>query len=170
MEFSELIKARFACKAFDAAPVERARLQAVLEAGRLAPTAKNGQIQRVYVIESAKGLAAVDAATPCRYGAPVVIAVAYDSTLAFTYPGGKYSSGAEDATIVATHMVLAAKNEGLDTCWVNFFDPDKLAAALGLPENHVIVMLMPIGRAAPGAAPLENHFSRKPLKETVACI
>jgi len=88
----------------------------------------------------------------------------------FTYPGGKYDSGAEDATIVATQMILAAENEGVDSCWLNFFDPDKLAKELGLPDNEVILMLMDLGYAAEGAGPLPNHANRKDLSETVSYI
>ena len=56
--------------------------------------------------------------------------VAFDRTNVFTYPGGKRDSGVEDATIVATHMILAAANAGVDSCWVNFFDPEQLAKEL----------------------------------------
>ena len=55
-------------------------------------------------------------------------------------------------------------------CWVNFFDPDKLAKALGLPESEEIVMLLDLGHAAEGAGPLPNHSSRKPLSETVTFL
>ena len=48
----------------------------------------------------------------------------------FTYPGDKLDSGVEDTTIVATHMLLAAANEGVDSCWLNYFDPDKLAESM----------------------------------------
>ena len=149
---------------------EEEKLRAILEAGRLAPTAKNLQEQHVYVLRSAEALAKVDAATPCRYGAPVVLAVAFDRENVFTYPGGKRDSGVEDATIVATHMILAAANEGVDSCWVNNFDPEKLAAALGLPEREDILMLMDLGYAAEGAGPLPNHGKRKPLAETVSSL
>ena len=88
----------------------------------------------------------------------------------FTYPGGKRDSGVEDATIVATHMILAAADEGVDSCWVNFFDPEKLGAALGLPENEEILMVMDLGYAAEGAGPLANHNSRKALSETVSYL
>lgn len=103
-----------------------------------------------------KGLAKIDAATPCRYGAPICLVVAYDRSNMFTYPGGKHTSGAEDAAIVATHMLLAAANAGVDSCWINFFDPEKLAAELGLPENEEVLMLMDLGYAAEGAGPLEE--------------
>lgn len=66
----------------------------------------------------------VDEVTPCRYGASTVLLVTYDKTNVFTYPGGSRDSGIEDATIVATHMMLAAKNQGVESCWINFLDPD----------------------------------------------
>ena len=136
----------------------------------MAPTAKNLQEQHIYVAQSKEALAAIDSCTPCRYGATTVLVVAWDKNNVFTYPGGKRDSGAEDATIVASHMVLAAHNAGVDSCWVNFFDPELLAQALNLPENEEVLMLLDLGFAAPGAEPLANHFSRKPIEETVTRI
>ena len=170
MEFKKVISARYSCKKYSDKKVESEKLNAILEAGRLAPTAKNLQEQRVYVVQSESGLAAIDKVTPCRYGAPTVLVVAFDKNNVFTYPGEKRDSGVEDATIVATHMVLAAADEGVDSCWVNFFDPDKLAAELDLPENEEILMVMDLGYAAEGAGPLANHGSRKPLSETVSYL
>ena len=167
MEFSELVKARYSCKKFDGRPVEDAQLAAILEAGRLAPTAKNLQEQRVYVMRSPEALAKVDEITPCRYGAATVLVVAFDKANVFVYPGEKYDSGVEDAAIVATHMLLAAKDAGVDSCWLNRFDPDEAAKILGLPENERVLMLMDLGYAAEGAGPLPNHESRKGLGETV---
>ena len=170
MEFKEVIEKRYSCRKFDGRKIERAQLEAILEAGRIAPTAKNLQEQRIYVIESEQALEAVDRLTPCRYGAPTVLAVAYDKNSVFTYPGGRVNSGAEDATIVATHMILAAANEGVDSVWLNFFDPDIAAKELGLPENEEIVMMMPLGFAAEGAGPSPQHASKKKLAETVKYI
>ena len=170
MEFKEVVKTRYSCKKYSSRQVEQEKLNAILEAGRLAPTAKNLQEQHVYVVQSAEGLAKIDAVTPCRYGAPTVVVVAFDKNNVFTYPGGKRDSGVEDATIVATHMILAAANEGVDSCWVNFFDPEKLASDLALPENEEVLMVMDLGYAAEGAGPLANHASRKTLAETVTCL
>ena len=170
MEFKEVVKERYACKKYSGEPVEQEKLEAILEAGRLAPTAKNLQGQHIYVLQSEDALAKVDAVTPCRYGAPVVLAVAFDKNNVYTYPGGKRSSGIEDASIVATHMILAAADEGVNSCWVNNFDPEKMEESLGLPENEEILMLMDLGYAAEGAGPLPNHSSRKPLTETVTYI
>ncbi|MBR2521138.1 MAG: nitroreductase family protein [Oscillospiraceae bacterium] len=170
MEFKEVIKNRYSCKKYSGRQVDKEKLNAILEAGRLAPTAKNLQEQHVYVVQSEEALAKIDAATPCRYGAPTVLVVAFDRDNVFTYPGEKRDSGVEDATIVATHMILAAADEGVDSCWLNFLDPDALAKALGLPENEEILMVMDLGYAAEGAGPLPNHSSRKPLSETVSYL
>ena len=168
MEFTQVIESRYSCKNFSARQLTPAQLDAILAAGRVAPTAKNLQEQRIYVIQSAQGLAKIDAATPCRYGAPTCLVVAFDRSNVFTYPGGKRDSGVEDASIVATHLMLAAANAGVDSCWLNFFDPDELAKELGLPENEEVLMILDLGYAAEGAGPLANHGSRKPLSETVA--
>ncbi len=167
MEFKEVVKNRYSCKKYSDRQIESEKLTAILEAGRLAPTAKNLQEQRIYVLQSAESLAKIDAATPCRYGAPTVLAVAFNKNDVFTYPGGRRDSGVEDASIVATHLMLAAADEGVDSCWLNFFDPDKLASALGLPDDEEILMLLDLGYAAEGAGPLPNHTNRKELRETV---
>ena len=170
MDFKEVVKNRYSCKKYSDRQVEAEILDAILAVGRLAPTAKNLQEQHIYVVQSAEGLAKIDGVTPCRYGAPTVLVVAFDKNNVFTYPGGKRDSGVEDATIVATHMILAAADEGVDSCWVNFFDPEKLEAALDLPENEEILMVMDLGYAAEGAGPLANHNSRKALSETVSYL
>ena len=170
MEFSKVIEERYACKKFDGRKIEKAQLDAILEAGRLAPTAKNLQEQRIYVIQSEEGLAKIDALTPCRYGAATVLAVAFDKAHVFVYPGEKRNSGVEDATIVATHMMLAAKNAGVESCWINFFDPDAAAKMLNLPENEEILMLLDLGYAAEDAKPLAPHSQRKTLSETVVYL
>ena len=167
MDFSEVIKNRYSCKKFSDKEVEKEKLDRILEAGRVAPTAKNLQEQHIYVVQSEKGLEAIDKVTPCRYQAPVVLVVAYNKNNVFTYPGGKRDSGIEDASIVATHMMLAAYNEGVDSCWINFFAPDELAQALNLPEEEEILMLLDLGIAAEEAGALPNHNSRKDLAETI---
>ncbi len=171
MDFKEVISKRYSCKKYDSArQISQAQLNAILEAGRLAPTAKNLQEQHIYVAQSAEALAKIDAATPCRYGAPTVLVVAFDKNNVYTYPDGTRQSGIEDAAIVATHLMLAAANEGVDSCWLNCVHIDQLHAALSLPDNEEILMLLDLGFAAPDTAPLANHFSRKPLADTVCTL
>ncbi len=109
MDFKEVVTARYSCKKFSDKQVEKEQLEAILDAGRLAPTAKNLQEQHVYVVQSPEYLAKIDQETPCRYGAPTVLVVAFDKNNVFTYPGEKRDSGVEDATIVATHLILAVR-------------------------------------------------------------
>ncbi|HJG07034.1 MAG TPA: nitroreductase family protein [Megamonas hypermegale] len=170
MEFTEVVKNRYSCKKFNDSKITAQQLNEILEAGRLAPTAKNLQEQHIYVVQSEEGLAKIDKVTPCRYGATTVLVVAFDKNNVFTYPGGKRNSGIEDASIVATHMILAAHNAGVDSCWINFFDPEVLAKELNLPENEEVLMLLNLGFAAEGTKALPNHFSRKELTQTVSYL
>ena len=167
MEFTTVVNERYACKKYDGRPVPRELLLQILEAGRVAPTAKNLQGQRIYVLESAEALQKFDEASPCRYGAQTVLVVAYDLNEVFHYPGGKRNSGQEDASIVATHLMLAAKNAGVESCWINRFDPEEMARVLELPENEEVLMALDLGYPAEGAGPLPNHENRKALEETV---
>lgn len=170
MDFKQLAGKRFSCKKYAEKALESDKLLYILECGRLAPTAKNLQEQHIYVAQSPEALAAIDQCTPCRYGAPTVLVVAFNKNNVYTYPGGKRTSGIEDAAIVATHLMLAAADAGVDSCWLNNFDPDRLHSLLRLPDDEEILMLLDLGYAAPDAAPLPNHSSRKPLDETVNYI
>ncbi len=170
MEFMDAVRERFSCKKYGGKQVSPEKLTQILEAGRLAPTAKNLQEQHIYVLQSEDALAKIDAVTPCRYGAPIVLIVAFDKYNVFTYPGGKRDSGIEDAAIVATHLTIAAADAGVNSCWINNFDPDRLAELMQLPEHEEILMLLDLGYAAEGAGPLPNHGKRKPLSETVTYL
>ena len=64
-------------------------------------------------------------------------------------------------------MLLAAKDAGVDSCWINRFNPAELKEKLGLPEQEEVLMLMDLGFAAEGVGPLANHEKRKPLEDTV---
>lgn len=166
MEFKELAKARFSCRKFIDKQITKEQLQEILEIGRIAPTAKNIQEQRIFVVQTPEGLAKIDEVTPCRYGAPTVLVVGYDKDEAYNYEDGT-CGGMEDATIVATHMILAAANVGVDSCWLNRFNPSTAGKVLGLPDNVQVVMLLDLGYAAEGVVPAPKHDEKKPLEETV---
>lgn len=168
--FMDIVRSRYSCRDFDSTQVKQEHLDTILEAGRLAPTAKNLQEQHIYVCQSQESLAKIDSISPCRYGAPTCLVVTWDATNVFTYPGNQQNSGAEDATIVATHMMLAAKSVGVESCWVNYFDPDAMRNALNISKNEVVLMILPIGYAGKQAAPSQSHTSRKPLEETVTYL
>lgn len=170
MEFTDVVRERFSCKSYDGRKVEQDKLERILEAGRLAPTAKNLQEQHIYVLQSEEALAKVDLVTPCRYNAGTCLLVAFDKNNVYTYPGSQRESGVEDATIVATHLMLAAANEGINSCWLNCIDLEKAHSEFGLPDNEEVLMILDLGYGAEGAGPLANHSNRKPLSETVSYL
>ena len=170
MDFLELAKQRYSLKKYDGKKVGKDLLDLILEAGRLAPTAKNLQNFFIYVAESDDSLAKVDQVTPCRYGASTVLILTYDKSKVFTYPGGKYDAGFEDTAIVASHIILAAKSVGVDSCWINNMNPDQVREVFGLSEDEVVVCLIDLGYPAEGAGPLANHTKKKQIAEIVKYI
>ena len=167
-DFLELAKARFSVKRFADKPLEDDVLDKILTAGMVAPTAKNSQPQRVYVLKSAEALAKVRALTPCAFNAPVVLLIAYNKDEQWSNPleAGIYS-GVEDVSIVATHMMLAAFDLGVGSCWVNYFPNTETGRAFGLPDNEVPILLMPLGYAPEGAEPLPPHFVIRDKSELI---
>lgn len=170
MDFIKLARDRYSLKKYDGRKVPKDKLDLILEGGRLSPTAKNLQNYKIYVAESDQALAKVDQVTPCRYGAGTVLVLTYDDNQVFTYPGGKYDSGFEDTAIVATHIILGAKAVGVDSCWLNNFDPDQAREIFDLPANEVVVCLIDLGFPAEGAGPLANHTKRKDISDLVEYI
>ena len=170
MDFRKVVENRYSCKSFDGRKVEQAILDRILAAGRVAPTAKNLQEQHIYVLQSDEALEKVDMVTPCRYNAGTCLLVAFDKNNVYTYPGSQRESGIEDATIVATHLMLAAANEEVDSCWLNCIDLAKAHELFGLPENEEVLMILDLGYASEGTGPLGHHGSRKPLTETVTYL
>jgi len=170
MDFNEVIKQRYSCRSFADRQLSDEDLNAILEAGRIAPTAKNFQEHHIYVVQSPELLAKVDECSRCRFGAPTVLILTYDRNNQYTYPKSTKQSGIEDVSIVATHMMLAATNVGVGSCWINSLLADKLQETFSLPENEDVVMMLILGYPSENAAPLEMHFTRKPIEENVTFL
>ncbi len=167
MNFLDLAKSRFSCRAFSATPVEEEKLQLVLEAGRIAPTATNSQPVRVFVLESEGAIAKIRQATRMAYNAPVVLMVCYDSAVSYKAINhhDDHDCEFEDASIVTTHMMLEAKSLGLDTLWARGFNAQEIANAFALPENLKLVCLLDLGYADPeNGKPSPRHSLRNPLE------
>ena len=168
MSFLELAKERYAVRAFKDTAVENEKIQLILEAAKLAPTACNNQPQKIYVVKSEEKLKALAALTPCTFAAPVVFVVGYDndrSAKGMIYEGHDF--GDTDAAIVCTHMMLEAKELGLGSCWVGYFNEAKVKEALGLPENIRVRDLLPVGYAAENAAPAPLHTKYRDMGDMV---
>ena len=167
MTFDEMVDARYSVKKFSGQPVEGNKLDRILKTASKAPTARNAQAARIYVLQSEEAVKKANELTRCIYGAPVVLLLTYNEDEIFHYPESDHHSGDEDCSIVATHIMFAAVEEGLGTCWVNFFTPAKAKEIFDLPDNEEPVLLMPIGYAAPGFKPLPKHTDKRPLEEIV---
>ena len=106
MDFLELAKNRYSERFFDSRPIEQEKLNRILEAGRVVPTACNYQPQHFYVIRSAQGLQTLKQVTHFHYNVPVMILVCYDAREVWHNPGDRYyrnyNSGEQDASIAAT--------------------------------------------------------------------
>ena len=167
MELLELAKARYSVRKFADKPVEEEKLQKVLAAGACAPTAKNQQPQKIYVLESAEAIEKIRGITRCAFNAPVVLMVCGCTDQAWVNPFNDRSSAEMDCSIVTTQMMLEAQELGLGTCWVCWFDTALTKQTFNIPENEEIYALLPMGYPAESSHPSGLHDDRKPLEETV---
>ena len=122
MDFLTLAKKRCSVRQYQDKPVEQEKLDLILSAGRVAPTAANKQPQRIVVIQSAEGLEKLKKAANV-YGAPLAMIVCADHQSSWKRPFDGKDAADIDATIVTTHMMLQAAGLGLGSIWVCFFDP-----------------------------------------------
>jgi len=165
MEYSQLISARYSVRAYRPDPVEDEKLQTVLEAGRLAPTAANRQPFRIIVMHTAGREEEIGKiyGRPWFVQAPLVLGVCVISSLAWVRESDRFNARMIDAAIVTDHMILAAANLGLGTCWVAAFNPQAARSVMQLPEEAEPVIFTPLGY--PDDQPGEKV--RKPLDELV---
>jgi nitroreductase len=164
MEFSKLIQERYAVRAYMPDPVEDEKLEKVLEAACLAPTAANRQPFQLLVIhtEGREEELCEIYRRAWFVEAPLVICACALEGRGWTRRDGK-SYVDVDVAIAMDHLILAAANEGLGSCWVADFDPDAARRVLGLPDEVEPIAFTPLGYPAdePGTK------KRKPLDELV---
>jgi nitroreductase len=149
MDVFEAIKKRKSVRAYLDKPIEEEKLNAVLEAGRLAPSASNRQEWRFVIVRDGKVRRKLgEAANGQSFAgeAPVVIvacAVTDEHVMSCGQPCYPI-----DVTIALDHISLAAVEQGLGTCWIGAFNEAKVKEILGIPEEVRVVELMPIGYPA----------------------
>lgn len=173
MDFLELTRQRYSERFFDSTKmVEQEKIDRILEAARLSPTAANKQPQRLYVLKSKEALQKAQSASfSSLYGAPVVILLCYDLDSVWHNQRETllpdYNSGEQDCGIVATQMMYAAEEQGVHTIWIRGFDAGALQRVFELPANMIPAMMLPIGYPSANSAPSPKHFERKALEEIV---
>ena len=168
--FMRILESRYSCHAFNNYPVSESRLKMILEAGRLAPSAKNLQPTRIWVIRSEEALARLRSVHPC-YGAPVVLVVGCRNEEAWTRESDGVNAAKTDAAIVLAHLMLTATDAGLANMWIWDFDPRKIREVFPEMREHGIYGLLAIGHPAKGEGdPTELHSVRKTLDEMVTTL
>lgn len=165
MEFLELATKRFSVRKFEEKPVEDEKLQKIMEAGRVAPTAKNLQPTKVYLLKSDAALEKIRAITPATFKAPAVFLVCTDAANAWVNPFDDFNSHVMDSSIICAHMMLEAEDLGLGSTWVCWFDSAKVKEAFSLPEGIQPRCLLPVGYPAADVKPGPMHAQRKPIEE-----
>jgi nitroreductase len=167
MEFYDVLKKRKSIRKYRPNPVSDDALNRILEAGRIAPSAKNIQPWHFIVVrDQSTKESLIDACRGQRFiaEADVVLCGCASEKIAWGHMGGYMSAFAIDLTIAFEHMILAAANEGLATCWIGAFEEKKVKEILQVPDDVRVVALTPIGYAAEGA----KERGRKPLEEIVS--
>jgi nitroreductase len=168
MDFFDIIQTRRSIRLYQEAPIEPEKLQTILEAANIAPSAGNLQGFEIYLVtrlETRQAL--VRAALGQEFIAQAPVALVFCANPERSAPRygkrGRQLYSVQDATIACTFAMLAATALGLSTVWVGAFDDDGVRQAVGLPADLLPVAVLPIGYAAESPAPRP----RRSLQEIV---
>jgi len=169
MEYTELIHTRQSVRNYDPTrPVPKEILEKILDAGRLAPSARNYQPWKFLVISSPVMLEKVRACYSRDWfkEAPQILVLLGLKNQAWNRSYDGYNSIETDVAIAMTHIILAAENEGVGACWVAAYNPALLNEAIKPGENQLIFGITPLGYPKPG---FQKTFmkKRKSLEEIV---
>jgi nitroreductase len=168
MDFTKVISGRESIRSYDPTkPVDKAVLERILDAGRIAPSAANRQPWRFLLISSREMLSQIRKSYPKSWfiDAPHVLIVAGRTGEAWARQDG-WNSIETDLAIAMDHMLLAAENEGVATCWVANYDPTVLRSTLSLSTEDRVYAITPLGYPRPGFAK-KGQRQRKSLTDVV---
>ncbi|MBQ3834847.1 MAG: nitroreductase family protein [Elusimicrobia bacterium] len=168
MDFLEMATKRYSERAFANTPIEKEKLDKILEAGRIVPTACNFQPQRFYILKSPTALEKVKTVSLATYNAPVVILVCYDKNEVWKNRKEEgYDSGEQDIAIAATTMMYEAESLGVHSLWIRGFNSKTASEVFDLPENIVPGMMLALGYPSEKSKPSDWHFARKNIEHFV---
>ncbi|NIZ41275.1 nitroreductase family protein (plasmid) [Entomospira entomophila] len=163
--FMNLAKSRSSIRKYQETPVEREKLITILEAGRIAPTAANKQPTTFMILQN-EDLHHLD--NVCQsHGAPLAIIICADKNIAWTRPFDQHQMIDIDATIATDHMMLAAEDLGLSSCWITYFDPQQLISNFNIPAHMVPVNILVIGYATEKHSSDRHEQTRKSLSQYI---
>ena len=169
-DFLTLAQERYSVRQFDPRPVAQQDIDRILRAGQLAPTACNNQPQKIFVIQSPETLVKLPLATKCHFNAPLGMLVCWDTDRSWKRKYDGQDSGWVDASIVTTHMMLAAHEAGVGSTWVMYFDPEAMRTQFELPENLIPAALLVMGYPAKDAQVNPLHHQTRELNDMVTVL
>lgn len=163
MLFTKLAHERYSVRAFKTTTVEKEKIQKIIEAANLAPTATNAQPFHIWAVQSKTGVQKINETTNCGFGAPAILVLGANTEKAWTREEDNHNFADVDAGIVGTHILFAIQEQGLGTTWVGRVDPTKLIERFPQMKGYDIVGIFPIGYPADTKAgqPGKNHTKRK---------
>jgi nitroreductase len=162
MEFMDVISKRRSVRKYKSDPVSKEDVEYIVEAARLAPSWANSQCFKFVVVTDPEVKEELSkAGNSWIANAPAVIAACADPDKPGTKGDQKYYM--LDVGIAMEHLILAAADKGLGTCWIGAFDEDVAKNVLEVPENIRVVALTPLGH--PDESP--NPRPRRPLEEVM---
>ena len=168
MDFITIAKTRCSIRSYTGKKVEPEKLEKILEAAHVAPTAANLQPVRLIAVQSEDGLVKIGKAANI-YGAPLAIIICADHNKAWVRPYDQKQTGDIDASILTDHMMLQATELGLGSVWICHFKPDVLRREFGLPEHLEPVNILAIGYAGEDFTGQSRHSqTRIPVSELVS--
>ena len=165
--FLALAEQRYSVRKFATKQVEQVALERILRAGQVAPTACNKQPQMTYVLRSAQAMEKLRKCTTSHFNAPMALLVCYDEEQSWKRKFDGQDSGWVDASIVTTHMMLEAYEQGVGSTWVMHFDPVAVREEFALPENQIPVAILVMGYPADDVQASPMHAQNKAMDEIV---
>jgi nitroreductase len=156
LNFFEVIKNRRSIRKYQDKNVEREKLQKILEAARIAPSAMNRQPYQLFVVINQDILSKIESACNQQWKAPIMIAVVCVPKEAWVRDDGEEFWKA-DAAIMMNQVSLAAFAEGLGTCWIAAFKENEVKEILGVDSASRIPFLSPLGYPAENKGPITNR-------------
>ena len=170
MTFIELAKRRYSCRNYDFRPVEKDKLELILEAGRIAPSAVNYQPWHFIVIQEKENLRKVHDVYHREWfqDAPYLIVVCGDHNQSWKRKQDGKDHCDIDIAIAVDHMTLQATELGLATCWICNFDKEKTIETLNLPSYLEPIVILPVGYPLDQPDPFRHGEKRKTIQDIVS--
>ncbi len=165
MSFIELANTRYSCRKLSDKKIEPELIDRIIDAAISAPTAKNIQPYKIWLMESDEAKKAIKDVNDFIFGADTFMVLGADESAGWVRPQDGKNFADIDASIVATQIMLQITDLGLATTWVGYFDAPKLKEIYPEMKDYSLIAIFPIGYEREDAKPAQLHYQRKSKNE-----